>query len=165
LLAIVAENPTINSNGIRRQYEWGLFLMQIDHDEWKQDPRNTDALFVLAAANTLNRQFRVALKCLDRLEELDPAYPGLLRLRAKIYELMGEHELAAKYWALGQDASNRAEEEGRGKVEASTRSMIPRSFARTRVGPIPVGSFSISTSTSAMCLPRPSSEPIRSKIS
>jgi len=62
-----------------------------------------DYLFTLAAINAAHRQYKRALEFLRTLEEADPNYPGLWRLRAKVYELMGDVENAALCWEKGRD--------------------------------------------------------------
>ncbi len=74
--------------------------MKHDDEELRIDHRNLDALFVLAALNALHGQYRAALRCINRLEEIDPAHPGLVGLKAKICDLMGDTKTAARYWAM-----------------------------------------------------------------
>ena len=67
--------------------------------------RDPDALFTLAALRTLQGRFGEALEWLELVEEIEPRYPGIWRLKAKIYELKGDAEAAAFYWKMGCDGS------------------------------------------------------------
>ena len=64
-----------------------------------------DALFTLVALRTLQGRFDEALRWLEHLEMVEPRYPGIWRLKAKIYELKGDAEMAAFYWKMGCDGS------------------------------------------------------------
>jgi len=55
--------------------------------------------------NAVHGQYRAAMKCLNRLEQLDPAHPGLLGLKAKICEMMGDAKTAERYRALMREES------------------------------------------------------------
>jgi len=72
-------------------------------DKFSSERNDSDILFTMAAINAIHRQFLKALKCIQSLEKIDPEYPGLWRLKAKIYELMGDAETAAIYWSKGKD--------------------------------------------------------------
>src|SRR5207237_1395811 len=59
-------------------------IMQIARERLKLDPKDADALFAMAAAQATLDDPRGALQSLDRLSELDPAYPGLWVLKTKL---------------------------------------------------------------------------------
>ena len=67
--------------------------------------RDPDALFTLAALRTIQGRHDEALEWLGVLEEIEPRYPGIWRLKAKIYELKGDAETASLYWKIGCDGS------------------------------------------------------------
>lgn len=67
------------------------------------EPCNTDVLFTLAAISAIHRRYESAIKYILKLETVDPRYPGLWRLKSKIYELMGDALNAAKYWQMGKN--------------------------------------------------------------
>ncbi len=77
--------------------------MQQAAAEKEAGEKNPDVLFTIAAVNMANGQYHKALQCIKELEELDPEYPGLWRLRAKVYELMGNPEMASECWDKGSD--------------------------------------------------------------
>ncbi len=70
-----------------------------------ENDRDPDALFTLAALRTLQGKYDEALEWLDVLEEVDSRYPGIWRLKAKIYELKGDTVTAAVYWKMGFDGN------------------------------------------------------------
>src|SRR5213596_961392 len=69
-------------------------IMQIARERLKLDPKDSDALFAMAAAQATLDDPRAALQSLDRLAELDPAYPGLWVLKTKLHARLGEADRA-----------------------------------------------------------------------
>jgi len=69
----------------------------------KTEPNNADILFTLAAINAVHGQYGKAIKRILKLETIDSKYPGLWRLKDRIYELMGDVETAAIFWEMGKD--------------------------------------------------------------
>src|SRR5437867_3122208 len=69
-------------------------IMQIASERLKLNPKDTDALFAMAAAQATLDDPRAALQSLDRLAELDPAYPGLWVLKTKLHARLGEADRA-----------------------------------------------------------------------
>ena len=67
--------------------------------------RDPDAIFTLAALRTIQGRFDEALEWLGMLEDIAPKYPGIWRLKAKIYELKGDAEAASFYWKMGCDGT------------------------------------------------------------
>jgi len=74
-------------------------------DRLGANSKDPDALFTLAALRTIQGKFEEALNWIHQLEDVDPKYPGLWRLKAKIYDLKGDAEMAAFYWKMGCDGS------------------------------------------------------------
>jgi len=70
-----------------------------------ENERDPDALFTLAALKTIQGRFDEALRWLSVLEETEPKYPGIWRLKAKIYDLKGDAEAASFYWKMGCDGT------------------------------------------------------------
>src|SRR5216117_3211460 len=69
-------------------------IMQIASERLKMNPKDSDALFAMAAAQATLDDPRAALQSLDRLAELDPAYPGLWVLKTKLHARLGEADRA-----------------------------------------------------------------------
>src|SRR6267143_6724396 len=69
-------------------------IMQIASERLKMNPTDSDALFAMAAAQATLDDPRAALQSLDRLAELDPAYPGLWVLKTKLHARLGEADRA-----------------------------------------------------------------------
>src|SRR5438034_8111457 len=69
-------------------------IMQIARERLKLDPKDADALFAMAAAQATLDDTRGALQSLDRLSELDSAYPGLWVLKTKLHARLGEADRA-----------------------------------------------------------------------
>lgn len=74
-------------------------------DRLKENERDPDAIFTFVALRTLQGRYEEALEWMRVLEEVAPKYPGIWRLKAKIYELMGDAETAAFYWKMGCNGS------------------------------------------------------------
>jgi len=70
-------------------------------ERFKANARDPDVIFTYAALRTLQGKFEEALDWIRQLEEIEPRYPGMWRLKAKIYELKGDAETAAFYWKMG----------------------------------------------------------------
>ncbi len=62
------------------------------------DENDKDALFTLGAYLLLDGKAQEALETLNRLTLLDPDYPGLWRVKALVFEKLGNKGAAA--WAL-----------------------------------------------------------------
>lgn len=56
----------------------------------RSDPNDADALFVLAAFRATEGRFDESIGVIDRLVAINPRYPGLWRLKAKVYVLSGD---------------------------------------------------------------------------
>ena len=78
---------------------------QILEERLAANDRDPDALFTMAALKTIQGRFDEALEWLAMLDEIEPSYPGVWRLKAKIYELKGDAETASFYWKMGCDGT------------------------------------------------------------
>src|SRR5213595_473343 len=79
-------------------------IMQIASERLKMNPKDSDALFAMAAAQATLDDPRAALQSLDRLAELDPAYPGLWVLKTKLHARLGEADRARQSRLRAQQA-------------------------------------------------------------
>src|SRR3989442_6531537 len=69
-------------------------ILQIATERLKLNPGDTDALFAMAAAQATLDDAKGGLQTLDRLADLDAAYPGLWVLKTKLHAKLGQAELA-----------------------------------------------------------------------
>jgi len=81
-------------------------IMQIAGERLKLNPRDTDALFAMAAAQATLDDSRGGLQSLDRLAELDPNYPGLWVLKTKLHARLGDAERARQSRIRSQQAES-----------------------------------------------------------
>ncbi len=58
------------------------------------DPNDVDALFAKATYLAMRLQYAEASEILDEVTRLSPYYPGVWHLKAKVYELMGNQDMA-----------------------------------------------------------------------
>ncbi|MFQ5919086.1 MAG: tetratricopeptide repeat protein [Thermoplasmata archaeon] len=70
-------------------------VLQRCEDRLVDDPSDADALFTKSVAQARLRGYDEAIETLNRLARLDPRYPALWMLKAKIYERVGD-DLKAK---------------------------------------------------------------------
>ncbi|MDX1534187.1 MAG: tetratricopeptide repeat protein [Thermoplasmata archaeon] len=70
-------------------------VLQRCEDRLVDDPNDADALFTKSVAQARLRGYDEAIETLNRLARLDPRYPALWMLKAKIYERVGD-DLKAK---------------------------------------------------------------------
>src|SRR5437667_12623581 len=68
------------------------------------NPKDSDALFAMAAAQATLDDPRAALQSLDRVSEPDPAYPGLWVLKTKLHARLGEADRARQSRLRAQQA-------------------------------------------------------------
>ncbi len=68
-------------------------MREID-DRLAANPADMDALFSKATYLAMRKQYREAMQALDEITRLDPYYPGVWHLKTKVYELMGNREMA-----------------------------------------------------------------------
>ncbi len=59
-------------------------------DTLRENPDDADALYTKGVFLAKIREYRRALQCLQRVGEIDPAYPGLWRTKAIVYTKLGE---------------------------------------------------------------------------
>lgn len=62
----------------------------------REDPRQPDALFTLAASLAVSGEPAQALDLLHRLVSIDPGYPGVWRVIARVYRLLGVEAAARR---------------------------------------------------------------------
>jgi len=85
-------------------------ILQIATERLKLNPDDADALFAMAAAQATLDDAKGGLQTLDRLAELDPAYPGLWVLKTKLHAKLGQSELAQKSRLRAQQTEPEAAE-------------------------------------------------------
>lgn len=56
----------------------------------QEDPQDVDALFTKAAALARLKDYEAAVEVLNELTKLEPRYPGLWMLKAKLFDRLGE---------------------------------------------------------------------------
>ncbi|HEX9340736.1 MAG TPA: hypothetical protein VF992_06140 [Thermoplasmata archaeon] len=69
-------------------------ITQIARERLKLNPDDADALFAIAAAQGTLGDARSGVQSLERLAKLDPNYPGLWMLKAKLHARLGESDFA-----------------------------------------------------------------------
>src|SRR5438034_3432024 len=69
-------------------------ILQIATERLKLNPRDADALFAMAAAQATLDDAKGGLETLDRLAQIDSAYPGLWVLKTKLHAKLGQVDLA-----------------------------------------------------------------------
>ncbi len=67
-------------------------IMEIARERLRQDPEDCDALFSLAAALATVDDPRDAVRTLERLETINPNYPGLWAFEMKLFARLGDAE-------------------------------------------------------------------------
>ncbi len=77
--------------------------LKLCEDTLRAHPDDTDALYTKGAFLAKIREYRRALRCLDRVGELDPFYPGLWRTKAAIHTKLGEFDKARSCRARSAD--------------------------------------------------------------
>ena len=90
-----APAPTPASSGPAPEEPGGSrvrLILEIARERLKVDPEDRDALFSLAAALATADDPRGAIHALERLETVDPDYPGLYALEMKLFALLGDSE-------------------------------------------------------------------------
>src|SRR5438552_3591757 len=101
--AVVASEGGVLESQEERARRLSL-IMQIARERLKLDPKDADALFAMAAAQATLDDTRGALQSLDRLSELDSAYPGLWVLKTKLHARLGEADRARQSRLRAQQA-------------------------------------------------------------
>ncbi|MCK4456956.1 MAG: lamin tail domain-containing protein, partial [Thermoplasmata archaeon] len=88
-------------------------IMRVCNVKLDRDPEDIDALFVKGATYEKIGNHERSLEALDRLTDLDPRYPGVWILKAKIHARLGDRESAIKCreMALSYDKEEVAREE------------------------------------------------------
>ena len=70
-------------------------------DRLRANPMDPDALFACAAYLASEHRMKEAIDLLNDLVKIAPEYPGLWRFRARLYQEMGETDLASVCWERG----------------------------------------------------------------
>src|SRR5256884_1228798 len=78
-------------------------IMQIASERLKLNPKDTDALFAMAAAQATLDDPRGGLQSLDRLAELDPTYLTARVLKTQLHARLGEADRARQSRLRGQE--------------------------------------------------------------
>ncbi len=102
--------------------------------------RDADALFALAATEAILGGAAVAVTLLDRVEAIDPNYPGLWGLKAKLYATLGD---TARWQEARKHADRTYEGAAAGSADRTTcpscGSSVPAGAAACPVCNRPVG--------------------------
>ncbi len=69
----------------------------------RQNPRDLDALEAVGAYFLAHDKADEALECFHRITRIDPAYPGIWRLKAKAFEAVGDRDSADQCRRRGAD--------------------------------------------------------------
>jgi hypothetical protein len=81
-------------------------LARVAHGRLGRDPRDSDALFVLAASLLNCGHLADAARTLDRLVAVDRRYPGVWLLKRTVLEALGDHRGAEACMALARSHQN-----------------------------------------------------------
>ena len=87
-------------------------ILQIARERLTLDPNDADALFALAAVQATLNEAAGGIQTLDRLAEIQPNYPGLWVLKAKLHARLGQEDLA-------QQSRIRGSQESQGPAKAA----------------------------------------------
>src|SRR5881296_3440837 len=102
-MRVVADTPKPASSGAARgsvlesqdeRAQRLRLILQIATERLKLNPRDADALFAMAAAQATLDDAKGGLETLDRLAQIDSAYPGLWVLKTKLHAKLGQVDLA-----------------------------------------------------------------------
>src|SRR3989442_6059045 len=85
-------------------------ILQIATERLKLNSGDADALFAMAAAQATLDDAKGGLQTLDRLADLDSAYPGLWGLKTKLHAKLGQGELARESRVRAQQTEPEAAE-------------------------------------------------------
>ncbi len=85
-------------------------IQEIARERLRIDPEDRDALFTLAAAQTVADNPRAAIRTLERLETIDPDYPGLWAFEMKLFARLGN----AERWRRSRQKALQASAESEG---------------------------------------------------
>src|SRR6059058_950418 len=83
-------------------------ILQIATERLKLNPRDADALFAMAAAQATLDDAKGGLETLDRLAQIDSAYPGLWVLKTKLHAKLGQADLARQSRVRAQQSEPEA---------------------------------------------------------
>jgi hypothetical protein len=86
-------------------------IQEIARERLRIDPEDRDALFTLAAAQTVADDPRTAVRTLERLETIDPDYPGLWAFEMKLFARIGD----AKRWERSRQRALQASADSAGE--------------------------------------------------
>ena len=91
-------------------------ILQIARERLTLDPNDADALFALAAVQATLNEAEGGIQTLDRLAEIQPNYPGLWVLKAKLHARLGQEDLARQSRIRGSQESQGPAKIGRAHV-------------------------------------------------
>src|SRR5437867_500102 len=83
-------------------------ILQIATERLKLNPQDADALFAMAAAQATLDDAKGGLETLDRLAQIDSAYPGLWVLKTKLHAKLGQADLARQSRVRAQQSEPEA---------------------------------------------------------
>ncbi|HII39843.1 MAG TPA: hypothetical protein HA326_01330, partial [Thermoplasmata archaeon] len=86
-------------------------IQEIARERLRIDSEDRDALFTLAAAQAVADDPRAAVRTLERLETIDPDYPGLWAFEMKLFARLGD----AERWKRSRERALRASAESEGQ--------------------------------------------------
>ena len=87
-------STSIEERRINEELSFVSRRLKLCEDTLRADPDNLDALFTKGVFMAKIREYRRALRCLERVAELDPSYPGIWRAKATIHVKLGEIDQA-----------------------------------------------------------------------
>jgi len=86
---------------LRRRMEYDDIHWRAIIDRLRANPMDSDALFACAAYLASEHRMKEAIDLLNDLVKIAPRYPGLWRFRARLYQEMGDSDLASMCWKRG----------------------------------------------------------------
>src|SRR3990172_8403767 len=86
------------------------FIIRIAQERLKLAPADPDALFAIAAAQASMDEMRGALETVERLVKIDPRYPGLWALKAKLHTHLGDADKARASRVRSQEIGEAGDE-------------------------------------------------------
>lgn len=99
--------PIPSSSIEERRINEYLFLvsrrLKLCEDTLRTNPDDPDALYTKGVFLAKIQEYRRALRCLQRVGEIDPSYPGLWRTKATIHTKLGELDKARSCRARSVD--------------------------------------------------------------
>ncbi len=69
-------------------------LITVCHKRLERNPNDADAWFTKGLALAKLKEYTESIHCLDHVTRVDMAYPGVWRLKAKVYALMKDQMMS-----------------------------------------------------------------------